>query len=198
MLLRPHHSTTMAILEPIKIYTAGVFIDLKKAFDTVNHEIDKLNFYGICDILLAWLTSHWYTSSHGHVYVVCRFFQHSVLGPLHFLIYQRSFSSFELLINNFNSLCWRYQHLSMSWPLEKTFLMLNFHLSSWFNAKKLTVHPAKSKFIIFIHDINRLIISSNVNIFINNAPITHEQGDQFHGIIIHKSLAWKPHNCHLW
>ena len=81
----------------------------------------------------------------------------------------------------------------MSWPLEKTFLTLNFHVSSWFNTKKLTVHPAKSKFIIFIQDINRLIISSNVNIFINNAPITHEQGDQFHGIIIHKSLAWKPH-----
>ena len=66
---RPHHSTTMAILEfasnihegfESNEYTIGIFLDLKKAFDTVNHQIliDKLNFYGIRGIPLAWLTSY--------------------------------------------------------------------------------------------------------------------------------------------
>ena len=55
---RKKHSTFMTILELInKIfqsfenneYTIGIFIDLKKAFDTADHSIllSKLNFYGI-------------------------------------------------------------------------------------------------------------------------------------------------------
>ena len=41
-------------------YTIGIFLDFKKAFDTVNHQmlIDKSDFYGIRGIPLAWLTSY--------------------------------------------------------------------------------------------------------------------------------------------
>ena len=41
-------------------YTIRVFIDLKKAFDTVNYEVllDKLDFNGIRGIPLAWLASY--------------------------------------------------------------------------------------------------------------------------------------------
>ena len=78
-------------------YTIGIFLDLKKAFDTVNHQIliDKLNFYGIRGIPLAWLTSYLdnrqqYVMVNGHVSsnntVVCGVPQGSVLGPL-FLLY---------------------------------------------------------------------------------------------------------------
>ena len=55
---RKKHSTFMTILELINkifqsfennAYTIGIFIDLKKAFDTADHSIllSKLNFYGI-------------------------------------------------------------------------------------------------------------------------------------------------------
>jgi len=55
-------------------YIIGIFLDPKKAFDTVNHQtlIEKLNFYGMCGIPLAWLTSYLdnrqqYVMLNGHV-----------------------------------------------------------------------------------------------------------------------------------
>ena len=60
---REKHSTYMAILDLVdkisqhidsKNYFMGIFIDLSKAFDTINHKIliDKLAYYGIIDVAL--------------------------------------------------------------------------------------------------------------------------------------------------
>ena len=56
----------LSIVEEIRkyldngIFTRGVFIDLEKAFYTVNHKIllSKLDHYGIRDNVLKWLTSY--------------------------------------------------------------------------------------------------------------------------------------------
>ena len=104
---RKKHSTEDALLSIVEeirknldnvIFTCGVFIDLEKAFDTVNHKIllSKLDHYGISDNALKWLISYLTNrkqfvklngsqSKHGNI--CCGVPQGSILGPLLFTIY---------------------------------------------------------------------------------------------------------------
>ena len=80
-------------------YTIGVFIDLSKAFDTVDHNIllKKLEIYGISDTHLQWFRNYlsnrkqyiqfdgWQKTNYKTV--KCGVPQGSILGPLLFLLY---------------------------------------------------------------------------------------------------------------
>lgn len=104
---RPCHSTLTALLDITNDWYSNMdngllngvlFLDLKKAFDTVDHEVllQKLKLYGVDTLSLKWFQSyltgrkqrtHVNDALSDYCSVVCGVPQGSILGPLLFLVY---------------------------------------------------------------------------------------------------------------
>ena len=163
---RQKHSAQHALITLIdKIHTSldngdiaiTILLDLKKAFDTVNHRIllQKLNVYGIRANMLKWFESYLTGRSQYVVYdgiksdiynVTCGAPQGSILGPLLFILNMNDICNVSELLFTIlyaDDTC----VLLSGKDLTKLIMVINAELkslSAWFRSNKLTVNTQKT------------------------------------------------------
>ena len=185
--------------------TGAVFLDLSKAFDTVDHGllVGKLKAIGVSSQVVMWFAS----------YLECRYQvtsvensqsspqkvlvgvpQGSILGPLLFLIY----------INDLPNCL---EHCRVIMYADDTVIYfcgkycreVEYHLNidlanlaEWFNSNYLTLNISKSKFVLFGSN-RKLQTCQGINLTIDDENLESADSMKYLGVIINKSMKWNEH-----
>jgi len=182
---RAAHSTSHPMLHLLdkvsealnkNMYTIAIFCDLKKAFDTCNHDIllSKLERYGVRGTELTWFSSYLKNrqqyveiggerSQLGEVKMGVP--QGSILGPLLFLIYINdlpdSSKLVSLLFADDTTLLYSHDDLQTLTQIINTEFQ---KICNFFRSNGLVLHPSKTNFILF----TTKRVDQKIEIFCNN------------------------------
>ena len=212
---RSKHSTQQALITLVDRVTKSLergnitislFIDLKKAFDTVHHQIllRKLYAYGIRGILLKWFESYLTNRYQYVIYdgvksetrpIECGVPQGSILGPLLFIISMNDIcnvSDLMFAIMYADDTCF----LMNGTDLHKLIKQLNIELVSfcnWFKSNKLSLNTEKTFYMIFHRARLKITEDINLNLIMDNITLSKVSSIKYLGVIVDHKLNWIDH-----
>jgi hypothetical protein len=189
--------------------TGMLFLDLKKAFDTVNHDllIQKLRQYGFGNSSLAWFTN--YLSNRQQAVeingtrsdwenVKTGVPQGSILGPLLFILY---INDLPRVIEKCNVTLYADDtalYFSSNDPGQiKQCLEEDLsRLKKWFDYNKLTLNVRKTKFMQFSSGQKKNKFS-DVQVKINEEQVERVEIFKYLGLWLDETLNFKEHVCQI-
>ena len=210
---RKSHSTTTSLLKSTNKWLLNIdkglingvlFLDLRKAFDTVDHKIliDKLKLYGITGNTLNWFISYlnkrYQTCKVNNVrssrkLIECGVPQGSNLGPLLFLLYVNDLPN--CIDQAEPSMFADDTNISTSaGSVEKLETQLNIELDKiyrWLVANRLTLNVSKTEYMIIGSRHNLRKIDKDPVIKIGSEIVKRVQTSKSLGVIIDDKLKWE-------